>query len=232
MPHEAYKKSFETRLTILIGGHGSGKSEFAIEWSRRLRQAERKPVFLVDLDTIKPLFRSQEAKDALSGEGIEMIISSVPQSDMPSISSRMVGMIGDEDNWMVVDVGGDAVGARILRSISIHMRGREHNLIYIVNVRRPFSTDSESASRELKRIESVSGLKITGLISNTHLLDETIPSIIEDGMAITRRISNELKMDFIGVMVSDNMSDEIKVPDDLEIFRIHRMLNPPWLRDY
>jgi len=227
-----YEIAFEKKLTILIGGHGSGKSEFAIEWARRLVRSKRSPVILVDLDTIKPLFRSQEAQYALADEGIEMLISSVPSSDMPSISARMVGMIGDDTNWMVVDVGGDAAGARILKSINVYMHHREHNLIYIINTRRPFNFDTESALKELKRIESISGLKITDLVSNTHLLDETTPAIIEEGIRVTEQVSEKLGISFLGVMISDDMTDKVKIPDNLELFRIHRMLNPPWMRDY
>jgi hypothetical protein len=232
VPPEAYIKSFKTGLTILIGGHGSGKSEFAITWARRLNASGKTPVTLVDLDTIKPMFRSQEAAEALKKEGIDIVISSVPHSDMPSISSAMYGIISDPGNWMVVDVGGDAIGARILASISKNLHGRKHNLFYILNASRPFNANTEQCTRELRRIESVSGLKVTGLISNTHMLDETEPSMIENGIEIAYEISKNEKIDFIGVMVTDDMVDRIKIPDNLETFTIHRMLNPYWMRDY
>jgi len=232
MPPKAYIKSFKTGLTILIGGHGSGKSEFAITWARRLNSSGKMPVTLVDLDTIKPLFRSQEASEALKKEGINIVISSVPYSDMPSISSAMYGIISDPGNWMVVDVGGDAIGARILASISKNLHGRKHNLFYILNASRPFNANTKQCTRELRRIESVSGLKVTGLISNTHMLDETEPSMIEKGIEIAYEISKNERIDFIGVMVTDDIVGKVKVPDGLETFTIHRMLNPYWMRNY
>lgn len=232
MPPNAYIESFKTSLTILIGGHGSGKSEFAITWARRLNASGKTPVTLVDLDTIKPLFRSQEAAEALKKEGIDIVISSVPHSDMPSISSAMYGIISNPDNWMVVDVGGDAVGARILASIRNNLHYRNHNLFYILNASRPFNANTEQCTRELRRIESVSGLTVTGLVSNTHMLDETEPYMIEKGMEIAYEIAKNEEIDFIGVMVADDMTDKVKIPDGLELFTIHRMLNPYWMRDY
>ena len=232
MTSNPYIKAFEEGLTILIGGHGSGKSEFAIMWARRLIAAGRKPVTLVDLDTIKPLFRTQEAKEALNEEGIDVVISSVPHSDMPAISSTMFGMINNPDNWMVVDVGGDAVGARILASIKNNLHGRDHNLIYILNTSRPFNTDSEACVSELRRIEEVSGLKVTGLVSNTHMLDETDVEMIEKGIETASEISQKEGIDFLGVMATGDIVEQLKVPAELEIFTIQRMLNPYWMRDY
>jgi len=227
----SYKTAFEKGLTILIGGHGSGKSEFAIMWSRRLIKVGRKPVTLVDLDTIKPLFRSQEASNALKKEGIEVVISSVPHSDMPAISSTMFGMINNPDNWIVVDVGGDAVGARILASIRNNLHGRDHNLIYILNISRPFNSTTKASLKELKRIEIVSGMKVTGLVSNTHMLDETDVEMIEKGIETAYEISEKEGIDFLGVMATENMVEHLKVPAELEIFTIQRMLNPYWMRD-
>ncbi|MFH1514171.1 MAG: hypothetical protein ABIG42_01795 [bacterium] len=231
MTSNSYKTAFEKGLTILIGGHGSGKSEFAIMWSRRLIKVGRKPVTLVDLDTIKPLFRSQEASDALKKEGIEVVISSVPHSDMPAISSTMFGMINNPDNWIVVDVGGDAVGARILASIRNNLHGRDHNLIYILNISRPFNSTTKASLKELKRIEIVSGMKVTGLVSNTHMLDETDVEMIEKGIETAYEISEKEGIDFLGVMATENMVERLKIPAELEIFTIHRMLNPYWMRD-
>ena len=231
MTSNSYKTAFEKGLTILIGGHGSGKSEFAIMWSRRLIKVGRKPVTLVDLDTIKPLFRSQEASNALKKEGIEVVISSVPHSDMPAISSTMFGMINNPDNWIVVDVGGDAVGARILASIRNNLHGRDHNLIYILNISRPFNSTTKASLKELKRIEIVSGMKVTGLVSNTHMLDETDVEMIEKGIETAYEISEKEGIDFLGVMATENMIELLKVPAELEIFTIQRMLNPYWMRD-
>jgi hypothetical protein len=232
LPSEIYNQTFNTSLTILIGGHGSGKSEFAIVWSRRLIKAGHKHVTLVDLDTIKPLFRSQEAKSALMREGIEVVISSIPHSDMPSISPTMYGEISDISKWIVVDVGGDAIGARILASLRNNLQGRVHNLIYITNASRPFNFDVTSCTRELKRIENTSGLKITALVSNTHMLDETTPEIIQRGIEITDEISSNLGIPFLGVMVEEKIAQNLTIPDDIELFVMRRMLNPYWLREY
>ena len=219
-------------MTILIGGHGSGKCEFAIMWAKRLVVDGHSPVTLADLDTIQPLFRSQEASKALQHEGIKMVISSVPASDMPSIPPQLTSQMGDREKWMVIDVGGDAAGARILCSISNYLHGCDYNLFFILNTRRPYNENPESASRELQRIEAVSGLKITGLISNTHLLDETNHSLIRDGIEITRNLADKLGIDFIGVMIPEELRENFRVPDDLELFPLRRMLNPPWMREY
>lgn len=222
---------FNKSLTILIGGHGSGKSEFAIMWAKRLTVAGRSPVMLIDLDTIKPMFRTQEVQNRLEQDGIELIISSVPHSDMPAISPKLYALIGSKENWMVVDVGGDAVGTRILASIKHRIRGRDHNLFYVLNASRPFNADAASTINELRRIEAVSGMPVTGLISNTHMLDETTPEIVHMGMDIAREISDTINVAFVGVMVEESLAPKIQIPSDVELFPIRRMLNPYWQRD-
>jgi energy-coupling factor transporter ATP-binding protein EcfA2 len=231
MVSDVFIKRFENRLTILIGGHGSGKSEFAIMWAKRLIESNHAPVVLIDLDTIKPLFRTQEAKTALEKLGIRVIISSVRHSDIPSLSSGQLGGTHN-DNWVVVDVGGDAIGARVLASIKHNISHADFNLFYVLNASRPYNSDVPHTIKELQRIESISGLKVNGLISNTHMLDETTAEIIENGITIAREISTTLGIVFIGVMVEDTIAAEIQIPPDLELFTIQRMLNPYWLREY
>jgi hypothetical protein len=77
---------------------------------------------------------------------------------------------------------------------------------------RPFNSTTEEVLREVKRIQEVSQLKITGLISNSHLLGKEGVGIIKKGIEVTRAVGDELgvPLRFIGI------SEECKeLNDDL-----------------
>jgi hypothetical protein len=227
----AYQRAFERQITILIGGQGSGKSELAILWVQRLVSIGRAPVTLVDLDLFKPLFRSREAAGELQAMGVRVVLSSLPAGYIPSPPQTVVGELGSGAAWMVIDVGGDATGARVLRSLRSCLDGRDVNLLSVLNTKRPRTRDVESACAELRGIEAESGLRLTGLVSNTHLIDDTDLPMIEEGLAVARAVANRLGIDLIGVMAPEALAAGVRVPDDTELFSVRRMLNPPWLRE-
>ena len=61
------------RLTLFAGHYGSGKTNIAINYARRLR-ALGNEVVLADLDIVNPYFRTKDAEDTLKREGIGLIV--------------------------------------------------------------------------------------------------------------------------------------------------------------
>ena len=58
----------QSRLTVVVGYSGSGKTEFSVNLALALaRQGKR--TALADLDVVNPYFRSRERRDLLSHEG-------------------------------------------------------------------------------------------------------------------------------------------------------------------
>ncbi|MDZ4122359.1 MAG: hypothetical protein U1C33_08045, partial [Candidatus Cloacimonadaceae bacterium] len=62
----------KNELYIVIGAYGSGKSEYSIHFTRKLK-AEGKDVILVDMDVVNPYFRTRDVRDQFATEGIEVI---------------------------------------------------------------------------------------------------------------------------------------------------------------
>jgi len=218
-------RAFDRPLTILTGGFGSGKSEFALLWARRLVTGGRVPVTLVDLDRFKPLFRSADAVQEMAAAGVRLVLSASP-SGLPS------GCLGAarDAGWAVVDVGGDSAGARVLHSLAPRFAQHGFNLLYVLNTRRPGMANVDEAMAELGSLEAHCGLRVTGIVSNTHLLDETDAAMVLDGVEIARRVSSLHGADLLGVMVPEWLADEIARLADIEVYGLRRMLRPPWLR--
>jgi len=188
-------------LTIFIGGHGTGKSEMALSFIMLLKESGYSPLALIDIDVVKPMFRSRTAKDFLQGQGITLLASRSPHSDLPMIGPEIGGALAGGMGWRVVDCGGDAQGVRVLRSLKDHFASKPYDMWYVTNIMRPFNSTREEVEGEVRRIQDVSQLRITGLISNSHLLGKEGVEIIREGIDVTRDVADSLgvPLRFIGV---------------------------------
>lgn len=164
-----------TPVRVVAGHYGSGKTEFAV--SLALREAARgRRVALIDLDVVNPYFRSREAATPLEAAGVWVISSSlghVATVEIPAIAPEVRAPIADPARDVIVDLGGDDVGARVVVQIRADLRRRGYELLLVVNAHRPETRDAAGVRRHLERIEAATGLTASGLVSATHLLRET-----------------------------------------------------------
>ena len=200
------------KLTIFIGGHGSGKSEMALSFVLLLNDLGYFPLSLIDLDIVKPMFRSRTAKSFLEIRSIRLLASRSPHSDLPMIGPEIGGALAGGEGWRVVDCGGDAQGVRVLRSLHEHFASKPYDMWYVTNIMRPFNTTRDEVEKEVRRIREVSELRITGLISNSHLLGKEGLEIIKEGIDITRYVADSLGVPLKFIGVNEECSD---LPDDI-----------------
>ncbi len=179
-------------VIILVGPFGSGKSEIAVNLAFGLRN-RGDVVCLVDLDVVKPYFRCRLAKDDLEARGIRLVAPAGDRfyADLPIVvpEARAAGQNGTGRNSRVIlDVGGDDLGARVLGSVSGLLDRQATDLLFVVNGNRPFAEDPTSLRAMLDRIQSAARLEVTGLVANTHLMDETTPETVLQGIRAARAL--------------------------------------------
>ena len=92
----------------------------------------------------------------------------------------------DLSRHVIMDVGGDDTGAKVLGSIADVLDSQDLDMVLVLNFRRPFTPDVESALIMASEIEGVTGRKLTGILSNTHLMDET--TLMWSRMVLKRRL--------------------------------------------
>jgi hypothetical protein len=178
--------------TILVGHFGSGKSEIALNLAFGFanRGAE---VTLVDLDLVKPYLRCRLAKDALAARGIRLVAPAGDHfyADLPILvpEARTAARAGARaDSRLVFDVGGHDLGARVLGSFSGLVDCQATDVLFVVNVNRPFAEDLSSLRRVLDDVQAAARLEVTGLVANTHLMDETTPEVVRAGIRAAREL--------------------------------------------
>ena len=223
----------ERRITIFVGGFGSGKSEVAVNFSRFLAENGLQPVAIADLDIVNPYFRSREAADRLRELGIETIIPPGDQAaaDLPIIVPEIKGAIEGFRGRLVLDVGGDDIGARVLSSVTDAIPASEYDMLLVLNANRPFTSKLEGCLQLVREIESASRLKFTAIVSNTHFLEGTTAETVTAGLELAQQVSAELKIPVAFVSAVEGVLWQIE-PQLLKVpaLPLRRWLLKPWER--
>jgi tRNA uridine 5-carbamoylmethylation protein Kti12 len=182
----------DKRLVIVIGHYGSGKTEFSVNYAVKLKE-HYDNVSIADLDIVNPYFRSREKREFFEKIGIKVYDSSIRNTavDLPALPAEMTGVITNQNEKSVIDVGGDPVGARVLARYAEQIKNVEYDMFYVINGNRPETRTAEDTVKLLRLIEQTSGLKVTGLINNTHLLKDTTVEDVEFGHELTKKVSWE-----------------------------------------
>lgn len=204
------------RITIVTGHYGSGKSEFSISLALLLRE-HHEAVCLVDVDVVNPYFRSREQRALLEKQSIAVIANQLEVDrgvDLPALSPKMYAPLQDRTTFTVVDTGGDPVGARLLGSFRRMLDPFETEVLCVVNGSRPDTTDAHGVVTMIRGIEGASGLTVTGLVNNTHMLEHTDPEHLMHGERLCREVHQEtgIPVKFTGVPahLSESVPQEVQ----------------------
>jgi hypothetical protein len=215
-------------VVVITGNYGSGKTEVAVNWALWLQRAGLQ-ITIADLDIVNPYFRCREAQEQMSQAGIRVLAPSgeLHSAELPIIMPEIPGAIQQPQGVTLLDVGGDEDGARVLSSLSRYFD--DYEMLQVVNQCRPFTDTVEGCLKIQREIETSSRLKVTGLISNAHLMDETDAKIITDGAAFARAVGAEADQELRFVTMERRLEDQVDV-DALEspVLVLERQMLPPW----
>lgn len=217
-------------LTIVIGAYGSGKSEYAINLSRIYKEKYDK-VVLVDLDVVNPYFRSRDVRDHFEQEGIQVIAPDghFTHADLPMISPRIMGAIQNQNQAVILDVGGDPAGCRALGRFHDAILNRGYEMQLVINTNRPFTSNKKEIMEMKWMLEYTSKLEVSELISNANLMEFTDETVIKKGIDIVNEVSSETNLPFYHFLVLDKYDHIVK--DDFhnkKKIKLTYFLNKPW----
>jgi hypothetical protein len=221
---------FTDRVTVFAGHFGSGKTELALNAALASAGAGI-PTSLIDLDVVKPYFRSRSAIDILKSHDVELV---APQgdlltADLPVICADVRVRMRDPFRKVFVDAGGNDVGVKALRSVLDAVPAGDSALLLVLNFRRPFTQDVESAVELAHSIEAAAGLSFTGAVSNTHLMKETTPAIVLEGYEKARETTRRMNIPLVAVSVERDMIEPLQqVPLICPLLPIQRFVKPPF----
>jgi len=179
------------RLTVISGAFGTGKTEIAINLALKLREEGHEHVTLVDLDIVNLYFRSRQKADDLEQRGIRVVssVQGMENADLPALSPEIYASFDRKDGPVVFDLGGSDLGGTVASCFHQGFVGEALNHWLVVNPFRPFNETPEATVEMAERIATRARLPVTGMIANPHMLDETTPEVIMDGLARVSRIT-------------------------------------------
>ena len=177
------------KFIVVTGHYGCGKTNFSINLAMDYVKSGHK-VTLVDMDLVNPYFRTSDYRDILEEKGIEVIapVFGHTNLDIPSLPAAMYSIFEKED-IVIVDVGGDDVGATVLGRFKPKFDGIDFDMLYLVNRFRNMTSSPEEAVEVLREIEAVSGLKATAVVNNSHMMGDTDEKILSEGKDFAEGVS-------------------------------------------
>jgi hypothetical protein len=218
---------------LIVGNYGSGKTEIAVNLAIQLRRRGH-AVQIADLDIVNPYFRCREARNLMERHQIRVVVPPGHQSwaDLPIVVPEIRGMLSPQaEGANLFDVGGDAVGARLLSSFADRLADRPYALWQVLNARRPFTDTPEGCERMMESIEQAARMRVTGFIANTHLVTDTSPQDILDGWRLARRVAERTRRELMLVTAMGPLAEDPALAAvDAPLLRLERHMLPPWLK--
>lgn len=228
-------------ITVFVGNFGSGKTETALNYAIAMAHAGAR-VQLVDLDIVNAYFRSREVRDTMHTRGVEIIAPTGEHAvaDLPILLRDVGGALlnhnyqtdetrKDTKHQLVLDVGGDDLGARVLGGFADYLKTDHTEILQVVNTQRPF-TDSLSRCRKMyDELEAASKLKIQGLVANTHLIHQTNLEVIQKGLQLTEQMAKDLGILLKFVAVEQGLLKNMDAAKwRFPILPLERFMTAPW----
>lgn len=225
--------TFTKSIIVIVGGFGSGKTEVSVNLAKFMKANGYKDISLVDLDLVNPYFRTREAKDELKALGIDLIAPEGGKfyADLPILLPQVRSLVENPEGTLILDVGGDEQGTKALGSLSdIFIKG-EYDMLMVLNSRRPQTSNVETSLMTMKRVEDTSRLTFTGLISNTHMIDETDMDIVMEGYDLSSQIGRQSGLPLFFVSAKRTVLETMKPADiNAPVLPLTRSLLKPWER--
>lgn len=196
------------RFTVVTGHYGCGKTNLSLNLALDLAEAGG-DVTVVDLDVVNPYFRSSDYTRMLAERGVSVIAPTFAGTtlDTPSLSSAVYSAF-ESEGAVIIDAGGDDVGATALGRFAGEIAGIDHDLLYVVNRYRNLTSTPREAALLLAEIEAASRLAATGVVNNSHLRDATTAETVLASLGYARETAALLGLPLVFTTVPESLAGE------------------------
>ena len=148
--------------------------------------------------------------------------------DIPSLPPEINSIFYKKDRCIIVDVGGDDEGAKVLGGFSAKIKELEdYNMIYVINKYRSLSRTVEETVQLYYEIQESSRLKANALINNSHLQNLTTASTILNSLDYANELEKVLNIPLVATTAPSFVADELKNKIN-NLYLIDIFVKPIW----
>lgn len=202
---------FDSKLQIIIGAYGSGKSEISVNIARTMKEnSPEDKILLADMDIVNPFYRSSDASSYLQNIGVRTIVPSYANSnvDAPVLTGEMYVIFDDPSYRGVFDIGGEDMGATVLGSLKSRLKDFDKKIYMVVNTLRPFTSDVAGIVSMTHDLQEAAGFSIDGYINNTNLLEQTTSDMILEGEKLILEASKISNIPLVCNSIMEGVMDD------------------------
>jgi ABC-type dipeptide/oligopeptide/nickel transport system ATPase component len=192
---------------VILGESGSGKTETALNLAIKLSVLLKKEVYFFDMDQTKGLFRARDHKDELIKNGVKFV-DTFEFMDSPIIPAGISAAINNEEIISVFDVGGNAVGARMVGQFSKYFTIENTDVFYVINPFRPFSEDIKNINTTMEYILSMASInqELVKVLCNPCMGNSTTEKNILEGYTWLKENLNKIGKQIYALIINNTVS--------------------------
>ena len=228
-------------VTVVAGHYGVGKTNLSLNLALDAA-ADGADVVLADLDVVNPYFRTSDYASMLEDRGVRVIapVMAGTTLDSPSLSGRVTTMVewaqqapDGERRVLIIDAGGDDVGATALGRFAKTIEGGPYELLYVVNRSRNLTQNPADAAGVLREIEAKSHLRATAVVNNTHLKQDTDEFTVREGVPFAEAVAKAAGLPLACTTVPSALADRKSTRFDLNdrpqtLYPVQIYVRTPW----
>ncbi len=221
------KKNF-----VFVGEAGCGKSEIAINFAVEIAKLTDRQVHFFDMDQTKPLFRSRDVRAMLEQKGV--IFHYEDQFfDAPTLVGGVREHLLNEDAIVIMDVGGDHLGSRLIGGFSALLNRRNTQNFFVINAYRPWSRELVAIDGTMARVLGMAhiDLKNISLMSNPNLgISTTAEEVLSGNQRLKDMIEEFLPVEYL--CVQENLYPDVSGKTDTALLPIRLYLTYEWSENF
>ena len=218
-------------IVVICGNYGSGKTETAVNLAVAKKKQGGLDVKIADLDLVNPYFRTREAKGFLEDMDIDVVLPDVKymHADLPILTPAVAGIIQQPSELTILDAGGDDAGVTVLAALADYLSQKQVTMLQVINPFRPFTENVKGCIKIKDEIEKSSKLKVTGIVSNANLIDETTTEHIYKGYDLLKEVSEATGIEMKFITAGAHLIPQLELDRFFcPVLEINRKLNFPW----
>ncbi len=220
---------FDKRIAIFTGHFGSGKTEVAVNYALKTAEKGKKTV-IVDLDIVNPFFRTADVKSRLEDQGIKVItpVYANTNVDVPSLPGEISGVFEDRSYNVILDVGGDDLGARAVSRYRDQIAHEDYIHYFVINIKRPMTRTSEEIKAMIWEIQTSAGINVDMLVNNANLLGASTPELLEEASGILESVSAEMSIPVGFISGMEEVLSEYRGDAGIDRLYLKKNIRLPW----